>query len=158
VFYGTTVSDMSAPENVQRWAGGGFTSLIGLALEETGPDRVTGSVPITADLLQPYGILHGGVLCSIVETLASFGGAIWYGDRGHVVGVSNSTDFLRATRTGTVHAVATPIHRGRSSQLWLVEITDDEGRAVARGQVRLANLDDAGKLAAPAATGAESPS
>jgi 1,4-dihydroxy-2-naphthoyl-CoA hydrolase len=152
VFYGTNVSDMSDPEQLHVLADDGFTSLIGLELKEAGPDRVTGSVPITSDLLQPYGILHGGVLCSIAETLASFGGAIWYGDRGHVVGVSNSTDFLRATRTGTVHAVATPIHRGRSSQLWLVECTDDEGRAVARGQVRLANLDDAAKLAAPRTT------
>jgi 1,4-dihydroxy-2-naphthoyl-CoA hydrolase len=152
MFYGTSVSDMSDPENVVAWAGGGFTSLIGLTLTEARPDRVAGSVPITPDLLQPYGILHGGVLCSIVETLASFGGALWYGDRGHVVGVSNSTDFLRATRTGTIHAAATPIHRGRSSQLWLVECADDEGRAVARGQVRLANLDDAAKLAAPSTT------
>jgi 1,4-dihydroxy-2-naphthoyl-CoA hydrolase len=152
VFYGTNVSETSTSKQLEDSANGGFTALIGLELDEMGPDRVTGAVPITADLLQPYGILHGGVLCSIVETLASFGGAIWYGDRGHVVGVSNSTDFLRATRTGTVHAVATPIHRGRSSQLWLVEITDDEGRAVARGQVRLANLDDAAKLAAPRST------
>jgi 1,4-dihydroxy-2-naphthoyl-CoA hydrolase len=152
VFYGTNVSETSTSKQLEDSANGGFTALIGLELDEMGPDRVTGAVPITAGLLQPYGILHGGVLCSIVETLASFGGAIWYGDRGHVVGVSNSTDFLRATRTGTVHAVATPIHRGRSSQLWLVEITDDEGRAVARGQVRLANLDDAAKLAAPRST------
>ena len=143
------MSDQNTSEQLEESANGGFTALIGLELGEMGPDRVTGDLPITADLLQPYGILHGGVLCSIVETLASFGGAIWYGDRGHVVGVSNSTDFLRATRTGTLHAVATPIHRGRSAQLWLVEITDDQGRAVARGQVRLANLDDAGKLAAP---------
>jgi 1,4-dihydroxy-2-naphthoyl-CoA hydrolase len=152
VFYGTNVTEIRDPAQAEVWNSDGFIALIGLELKEAGPDRVTGSIPITPDLLQPYGILHGGVLCSLVETLASFGGAIWYGDRGHVVGVSNTTDFLRATRTGTVHAVATPIHRGRTSQLWLVEITDDDGRAVARGQVRLANLDDAGKLAAPRTT------
>jgi uncharacterized protein (TIGR00369 family) len=149
VLYGTDVSDVSTSKQLEDSANGGFTALIGLELGEMGPDRVTGTIPVTADLLQPYGIVHGGVLCAMVETLASFGGAIWYGDRGHVVGVSNSTDFLRATRTGTLHAAATPIHRGRSSQLWLVDITDDEGRAIARGQVRLANLDDAGKLAVP---------
>lgn len=141
--------DTSDPAQAKAAVGGGFTGLIGLELGEMGPDRVTGSLAITDQLLQPYGIVHGGVLCAMVETLASFGAALWYGDRGHVVGVANSTDFLRATRTGTLHAAATPIHRGRSSQLWLVEVRDEQDRAVARGQVRLANLDDAARLAAP---------
>jgi 1,4-dihydroxy-2-naphthoyl-CoA hydrolase len=127
----------------------GFTALIGLALAEVGPDRVTATLPITDSLLQPYGILHGGVLCSLVETLASVGAAFWYGDRGHVVGVSNHTDFLRASRSGTLDAVATPIHRGRSSQLWLVEVTDSESRLIARGQRRVTNIDNADRLAAP---------
>jgi uncharacterized protein (TIGR00369 family) len=139
---------MSDPNQPPASWGGGFIGLIGLELGDTTADRVTGSLQITDDLLQPYGILHGGVLCSIVETLASYGGAIWYGDRGHVVGVANSTDFLRASRSGRLQAVATPIHRGRSSQLWLVEVADDEGRPIARGQVRLANIADAGRLAA----------
>jgi 1,4-dihydroxy-2-naphthoyl-CoA hydrolase len=126
----------------------GFTGLIGLALAEVGPDRVTATLPITDALLQPYGILHGGVLCSLVETLASIGAAFWYGDRGQVVGVSNHTDFLRASRGGTLDAVATPIHRGRSSQLWLVEVTDSQSRLIARGQLRVANIDNADRLAA----------
>jgi 1,4-dihydroxy-2-naphthoyl-CoA hydrolase len=131
----------------------GFTALIGLALADVGPDRVTATLPITDQLLQPYGILHGGVLCSLVETLASIGAACWYGERGHVVGVSNHTDFLRASRSGVLQAVATPIHRGRSSQLWLVEITDSQRRLVARGQLRVANIDNAERLAAAPATG-----
>ncbi|MDQ6937394.1 MAG: PaaI family thioesterase, partial [Actinomycetota bacterium] len=93
-----------------------------------------------------YGIVHGGVYCTIVETLASVAGAVWFGERGDVVGVANHTNFLRAVRGGTLHAVASPIHRGRSQQLWLVEIADDEGRAVARGELRLANLTSAGDL------------
>jgi 1,4-dihydroxy-2-naphthoyl-CoA hydrolase len=140
---------MARAEQAREAAETGFTALIGLALAEVGPDRVTARLPITDALLQPYGILHGGVLCSLVETLASVGAATWYGGRGHVVGVSNHTDFLRASRGGTLDAVATPIHRGRSSQLWLVEITDSESRLIARGQLRVANIDNADRLAAP---------
>ena len=63
---------------------------------------MVGSLEIRPELLQPYGILHGGVLCTMVETVGSVGAALWYGDRGNVVGVSNSTDFIRASRTGTL--------------------------------------------------------
>jgi 1,4-dihydroxy-2-naphthoyl-CoA hydrolase len=118
----------------------GFVGAVGLVIDEVGPDRVTASLEIGERHLQPHGIVHGGVYCAIVETLASVAGSVWLGDRGHVVGMSNQTDFLRAVGDGTVHAIGTPIHRGRSSQLWLVEIIGDDGRMVARGQVRLANL------------------
>jgi 1,4-dihydroxy-2-naphthoyl-CoA hydrolase len=143
------VSDIEqAAEAARESAAAGFTGLIGLKLLVAGPDRVTASLAITDELLQPYGILHGGVLCSLVETLASIGAALWFRDRGQVVGVSNHTDFLRASRSGVLHAVGTPIHRGRSSQLWLVEVTDEAARLIARGQLRVANIDDAGRLAA----------
>ena len=118
----------------------GFDVLLGLTLDEVGPDRVSASFEVRPELHQPYGILHGGVLCSVVETGASVAGAVWFGDRGNVVGSSNTTNFLRATREGVLTAVALPIHRGRSQQLWEVDITDEQDRLVAKGQVRLANL------------------
>jgi len=118
----------------------GFDVLLGLTLDEVGPDRVRASFEVRPELHQPYGILHGGVLCSVVETVASVAGAVWFGDRGNVVGSSNTTNFLRATREGVLTAVALPIHRGRSQQLWEVDITDEQDRLVAKGQVRLANL------------------
>jgi len=111
-----------------------------MELRELSPHRVVIGWVVGAEHLQPYGIVHGGVYCAAVETAASFGGAAWYGDRGHVVGVSNQTDFLRAVRAGELTATATPIHRGRTQQLWLVEITDGDGRLAARGQVRLQNV------------------
>jgi uncharacterized protein (TIGR00369 family) len=82
------------------------------------------------------------VYCSIIEGLASVSGGIWLAEHGGgtVVGVNNNTDFLRAISAGTVTAVSTPIHRGRRQQLWLVTITDDDDRVVARGQVRLQNI------------------
>jgi uncharacterized protein (TIGR00369 family) len=101
---------------------------------------------VRSDLHQPYGIVHGGVLCSVVESCASMGAGMWFADRGGVVGVSNHTNFLRATRSGTLTIEATPIHRGRTQQLWLVEISNEAGKAVARGEVRLANITDQAQI------------
>jgi uncharacterized protein (TIGR00369 family) len=94
------------------------------------------------ELLQPWGIVHGGVYCSIIESLASLSAHVWLTENGGgtVVGVNNNTDFLRAISSGTVTAASTPIHRGRRQQLWLVTITDENDRMVARGQVRLQNI------------------
>ncbi|MER5458674.1 PaaI family thioesterase [Micromonospora sp. NPDC002389] len=118
----------------------GFAGLLGLEFDEMTGDRVTIRWRVRPELHQPYGLQHGGVYCAVVETAASVGGGVWLGDRGQVVGVSNQTDFLRAVRDGELTAVGTPVHRGRSQQLWQVEITDADDRLVARGQVRLQNL------------------
>ncbi len=120
----------------------GFDDFIGLRFDEVTPDGVTASFDIRPELQQPYGILHGGVLCSVVETVGSVSGTVWSG--GKVVGTSNHTNFLRASREGRLTARSTPIHRGRTQQLWDVDITDEQGRLIAKGQLRLANLDDAG--------------
>ena len=119
---------------------GGYVAWLGLEFVEGGADRMVARWEVRPDHLQPYGIVHGGVHCSVIETVASYGAAAWYGDRGKVVGVSNQTDFLRAVTSGTLTATGTPLHRGRLQQLWLVEIRDAGGRLVARGQVRLQNL------------------
>ncbi len=122
--------------------GGGFVDLIGLHLDELTPDRVTAHLDADERHHQPYGIVHGGVWATIVETLASIAAAIGVMDDGMiVVGVSNSTDFLRSHRSGRVEAVAEPIHVGRMQQIWQVTITRaEDGKPVARGQVRLQNL------------------
>lgn len=127
-------------DEVQGTIDQGLTKALGLRVDELGPDRVVMSFTVGEQHLQPYGIVHGGVYCSVVESSASIGAALWFGDRGKVVGVSNHTNFLRSAREGTLTATATPIHRGRSQQLWLVDITDDQQRAIARGEVRLQNL------------------
>jgi uncharacterized protein (TIGR00369 family) len=124
----------------------GFDKLLGTEYLEVGPDRVRAKLDIRSDLHQPYGIVHGGVLCSVVESCASMGAGMWFSGRGGVVGVSNHTNFLRASRSGTLTIEATPIHRGRTQQLWLVEISNEEGKAVARGEVRLANITDQAQI------------
>jgi 1,4-dihydroxy-2-naphthoyl-CoA hydrolase len=118
----------------------GLVKLLGIRVEAASGDRVVLSCPVTADLHQPYGLVHGGVYATLAETAASIAAALWFGDRGKVVGVSNSTDFLRAVRGGALRAEATPLARGRTTQLWQVEIGDDGGRLVAHAKVRLQNV------------------
>ncbi len=94
---------------------------------------------------QPSGIVHGGVWCAVIESMASVCAALSALPRGLVcVGAHNATDFLRPHRTGRVDGVATPVHVGRTQQLWQVVLTRAaDGKALARGQVRLANVDPA---------------
>lgn len=122
--------------------GDGFDTELGLTYLEMTPDGGRARLDIHDKLLQPWGIVHGGVYCSIVESLASVSAHVWLSANGGgtVVGVNNNTDFLRAISSGTVTAESTPIHRGRRQQLWLITITDDNDRVVARGQVRLQNV------------------
>ncbi|MDQ2707937.1 MAG: PaaI family thioesterase [Actinomycetota bacterium] len=124
----------------------GFGKHLGLTIEHISDDAVRATVAISPEHHQGYGIVHGGVHCAVVEHVASLAAATWFGDRGHVVGVSNSTNFIRAVRSGLLQVEATPLQRGRTQQLWQVFITDDQGRLVAKGEVRLANVADADKL------------
>lgn len=115
-----------------------FTDLLGIVFDLFSPDRVEAHLPVTEQLTQPYGIVHGGVHASLVETLGSVAGALRVlADGDGVVGVHNSTDFLRPVREGTIHAVCTPVHVGRSQHLWLTECRDDDDRLLARGQLRV---------------------
>jgi uncharacterized protein (TIGR00369 family) len=119
---------------------GQFVQHLGVELSEVSGDRVVATWKARPELHQPYGIVHGGVHCSVIETLASIGAAMWVGEDAKVVGVNNNTDFYRAVREGTLTSTATPLHRGRSQQVWLVETVDEQGKVAARGQVRLQNL------------------
>jgi len=120
-----------------------FDELLGLTFTETSPDGIKAELNVRAELLQPMGIVHGGVYCSVIESIASTSAYLWLAEHGggNVVGVNNNTDFLRAISSGTVYAASEPIHRGRRQQLWLVTIRDEQDRVIARGQVRLQNLE-----------------
>jgi len=116
---------------------------IGLTYTELTPDGAKATLTITPAVHQPMGIVHGGVWCGMVESMASTSAYTWLSANGggNVVGVNNNTDFLRAASEGTVYGVSEPVHRGRRQQLWLVTIRDDQDRLIARGQVRLQNLE-----------------
>lgn len=123
---------------------GEFVKYLGLEITEATGDRIVARWTAGAKHHQPYGIVHGGVHCSVVETLGSIASSIWLGENGgsgKCVGVNNTTDFFRAVREGELVSTGTPIHRGRSQQLWLIETHDAEGRLVSRGQLRVQNLD-----------------
>jgi 1,4-dihydroxy-2-naphthoyl-CoA hydrolase len=122
----------------------GWDSALGIRVEEMTARRVVAYVDIDERHQQGYGIVHGGVWASVVETVGSHGAAMAAHEltgQMAVVGIANSTDFLRPHRTGRVRATGTPIRTGRTQQIWLVEIErEDDGKMVARGQLRVQNL------------------
>jgi 1,4-dihydroxy-2-naphthoyl-CoA hydrolase len=119
-----------------------FLRLLGLSFEEVGPDLVVANFDAGPDLHQPWGIVHGGVFAAVIETVATTGAYAAVKERGQLaVGVTNITDFLRPHREGTLRAVAEPLHRGKIQQLWQVVIEREDGKSVARGQIRLQNIE-----------------
>jgi 1,4-dihydroxy-2-naphthoyl-CoA hydrolase len=126
---------------------GGFVGLLGLRLAESSEDHVVIRWPVRPELLQADGTVHRGVFCTVVETAASAAASSWLDGAGRAVPVSMQTDFVADAREGELTATARPIHRGRSQQLWTVDILDAAARLIVRGQVRLQNLPPAGSSA-----------
>jgi len=140
-----TEVDMVSMLNAAR---GGFEVAIGLTFTRVTPDEVACEVPVGAHLLQPYGLVHGGVYASIIETLASVGAAIHAMPKGQTtVGLENTTSFLRAVRTGKLTGIARPLHRGRATQVWEVEIRGDDGKLASTGRVRMLCLEPGATVA-----------
>jgi uncharacterized protein (TIGR00369 family) len=126
--------ELSAPSEFMR--------LLEIEFEERGPTRVTGSIAADERHHQPWGLIHGGLYTTVIESFATTGAFEAVKDQGmQAVGVSNHTDFLRPHRSGRLDVVATPVHQGRTQQLWQIEIRrPEDGKLVARGQVRLQNV------------------
>ncbi|MCI0425593.1 MAG: PaaI family thioesterase [Actinobacteria bacterium] len=121
-----------------------FVAHAGIELAEATADRAVARLVINDNHHQPYGVVHGGVYCTLSETAASTGAALWAMAQGMAgaVGVTNITDFLRATSDGVLVAEATPVHRGRTQQLWRVTIVrEEDGKMAAQSQVRLQNVN-----------------
>jgi len=120
----------------------GFFAAAGLVLEEIGATSVRGHIDLTEEHHTPWGIVHGGVYASAVETAASAGASTAVRDRDMAaVGLVNTTHFLRPLSSGRVLVEATALHQGRTQQLWRVDITTPDGKPVAHGEVRLQNVD-----------------
>lgn len=123
---------------------GAFVTHAGLVLDEVGPDRVVGHVDLGPDHHTPWGIVHGGVYATAVESAASIGASAAVVGAGQVaVGLTNTTHFLRALSSGLVRVEAAAVYQGRTHQLWRVDVSDDSGRLVAHGEVRLQNVEAA---------------
>jgi 1,4-dihydroxy-2-naphthoyl-CoA hydrolase len=118
-----------------------FMRATGLHFEEVSADKVTGWIDLGPQHHQPMGIVHGGVYASAIEQAASFGATFAAPEGYNVVGVNNSTNFIRAVSSGRVRLEGAPIQKGRTQQLWEIRITSEaDEKLVAIGQVRLANL------------------
>ena len=123
-----------------------FVAASGFEVSDATGSRVTGHVDLGPDQHTPWGVVHGGVYCTVIESAASIGASAAVADRGQfAVGVNNQTDFLRPHVAGRLDVRATPIQQGRTLQLWLVEVTNGDGKTVARGQVRLINQAQPGQ-------------
>jgi 1,4-dihydroxy-2-naphthoyl-CoA hydrolase len=120
----------------------GFDALYGLEILSLGDEEATAEVKVRDDILQPAGLVHGGVFASIAESLTSF--ATWQAvsrEGKSAQGLSNQTSFLRPIVGGTIHATARRRHRGRTTWVWEVDITDDEGRVCALVRMTVAVRD-----------------
>lgn len=116
-----------------------FDGLYGLEITGAEDGVLRGRVPVRDAIKQPMGLVHGGVYAAMAEAMASMGTAVAVFDEGNVaMGMSNNTTFLRPITEGTVHAVARPRHRGRTTWLWDVEILDDSDRTCALSRVTIA--------------------
>jgi uncharacterized protein (TIGR00369 family) len=142
---------MEDPANSQLGPGAGddlsaeaasrFVAGAGLVVDSACGARVVGHIDLGPDHHTPWGVVHGGVYTTAVESAASIGASLAVRDRGQfAVGVHNATDFLRPATAGRAEVIAEPLQQGRVQQLWLVTITDERGRALARGQLRLQNV------------------
>ncbi|MEA2628118.1 MAG: 1,4-dihydroxy-2-naphthoyl-CoA hydrolase [Chloroflexota bacterium] len=127
----------------------GWVQAMGVTITKATQDEVRAELTIGPEHLQGYGIVHGGVHCGLIESLASIGAALVALPRNQsVVGLENNTSFVRAVRAGAkLHAVSTPITRGRRTQVWEARILDDQERLVAMGRVRLLCIEADQELA-----------
>jgi uncharacterized protein (TIGR00369 family) len=105
-----------------------LTDLMGIEVVEAGADRVVATMPVQGNL-QPYGLLHGGASVVLAESVGSTAAGLWAAEFGrNALGIEINATHHRAVRTGTVTAVATPVHRGRSLATYEIAISDEGGR------------------------------
>src|SRR4029450_4797909 len=138
---GTTVTGAHPPGAPDLDNASAFVAAAGLRLTHVAGDRVEGVIDLGPAHHTPWGVVHGGGYTAATKSAPRVGAPAAVADRGQIaVGTNNNTDFLRSMTTGTVAVTAAPVQQGRTQQLWDVRITDESGRVVARGTVRLQNI------------------
>lgn len=116
-----------------------LNDVLGFEIGEFDEERISGSFEVEDRVRQPFGIVHGGAYAAFAETLASVGTYFAVAANGEIaVGQNNDTSFMRPVSSGTVHAKGTRRHRGRTSWIWDVEFSDDQGRVCAISRVTIA--------------------
>jgi uncharacterized protein (TIGR00369 family) len=107
---------------------------LGIRIIDFDPDRLVATMPVAGNE-QPFGLLHGGASCALMETIGSWAGALHAGPDKQVVGIELNASYLRGATSGVVTAVCTPVRRGRTLSTFLIEITDESGRPTATGRL-----------------------
>jgi 1,4-dihydroxy-2-naphthoyl-CoA hydrolase len=107
---------------------------LGVEILDWNPERMVATMPVTGHE-QPFGLLHGGAICTLAETIGSMAAAVAAGPDRQVVAIELNVSYLRAATSGTVTAVCTPVRRGRTLATFLIEISDDEGRPTASARL-----------------------
>jgi uncharacterized protein (TIGR00369 family) len=115
-------------------------SHLGIEFTEVGDDYLVARVPVNRQTCQPYGLLHGGVSVVLAETLGSCGAAFSVPLGTRVVGLEVNANHLRGVQEGWVTATARPVHLGRTTQVWQIELRDDQGRLSCTSRLTMAVL------------------
>ena len=126
--------DPAAVLEIVRTMRGELAESMGIEITEFTPERVTATMPVVGNR-QPFGLLHGGASCALMETIGSWAGALHAGPDKQVVGIELNASYLRGATSGVVTAVCTPVRRGRTLSTFLIEITDESGRPTATGRL-----------------------
>jgi 1,4-dihydroxy-2-naphthoyl-CoA hydrolase len=113
---------------------------LGIRIIDFDPDRLVATMPVAGNE-QPFGLLHGGASCALMETIGSWAGALHAGPDKQVVGIELNASYLRGATSGVVTAVCTPVRRGRTLATFLIEITDESGRPTATGRLTCLTKD-----------------
>ena len=132
---------MSQLPDVSLDTSSAFVRESGFVVDDATGGEVRGHVSAGPSQHTPWGVVHGGLYATVIESACSIGASAAVLDNGHyAVGLSNQTDFVRAHRDGRLDVRAWPVHQGRTGQLWQCDITRDDGKLVAQGRVRLQNV------------------
>ncbi len=116
------------------------TEYLGIEFIEVGNDFISARVPVDHRTIQPYGLLHGGVSVVLAETLGSCGAA-YAAPAGHrVVGLDINANHLKSATSGWVTGVARPVHIGRTTQVWAIELHNDKGELTCVSRITMAVL------------------
>ena len=114
---------------------------LGIRITDYDPERLVATMPVEGNT-QPYGYLHGGATCGLIETIGSWAAALHAGPERQVVGVELSVSYLRSATSGVVTAVCTPVRRGRTLATFLIEVSDEDGRPTASGRLTCLTKSD----------------
>lgn len=128
-------------EQIAQLSANTMIEYLGITITEIGDDYLKASMPVGTKTFQPMGLLHGGASVALAETIGSFAAQMAAAPGRYCVGLDINANHLRSVRSGMVYAVTCPIHIGKSTQVWDIRITDEEGKSVTASRLTVAVLE-----------------